>query len=649
MNQLVHETSPYLLRYSEDPINWYPWCNEAFKKAEAENKPVFLSIGYSSCHWCNVMAEESFSDSEVADILNKNFVSIKVDREERPDIDTVYMRACMALNGSGGWPLTLLLTPQKQPFFAGTYFTKKQLAMLLRNAAKLWMDDKKELIKSGAKLSEFIKKDPLKFNTPKHSIADKAYYELEDSFDRIYGGFGDAPKFPSAHNLLFLTAYSELSDNNHALNMVEKTLESMYKGGIFDHIGGGFSRYSTDKKWLVPHFEKMLYDNALLSIAYISAYEATQNNLYLYVARKILSYMENEMLDKDGGFYSSQDADADGEEGKFYIFSPSELDFLGAKESQYICSLLNISQDGEFFGKSIPHLSEAIPLTGEREALLLSSLYKYRKKRFSLFRDEKKMTDWNALAAAAFSKMYGTCGEEKYRIIAENTMEFIETRLKKDGVLMHSLHMNELKAQGFLDDYAYTAFAYICLYESTLNHVYLKRAIEYASETISRFWDSHGGFFFYSNSSEQLIARPKETFDGAIPSGNSIMGFILSRVSEVNRNFKKYSDAQLKYLAGAISEHPSAHTFAAYAILDSLVPAKKLVLMAKTSADISELKNEFTGKNRMNLRIMVNDDTNPNPFIQGYGESKDKSTYYICSGSVCHPPVYSLQDALKLL
>lgn len=409
-NELIHEKSPYLLQHAYNPVNWYPWGAEAFEKAKKEDKPIFLSIGYSTCHWCHVMERESFEDSEVAELLNRDFVSIKVDREERPDIDSVYMNVCMAFTGSGGWPLTIIMTTEQKPFYAATYIPKNQkygtvgMTELLPVIADLWKNKRRELLRTGNEIISVLKERKGRKN---EKISKKLLIEAADTFksifDRKYGGFGAAPKFPSPHNLLFLIRYSYYENDKNALEMAEKTLEQMYRGGIFDHIGGGFSRYSTDSRWLVPHFEKMLYDNALLIYTYAESYQLTKNELYKNVAERTIEYVLRELTDTKHGFYCGQDADSEGVEGKYYTFTPDEVkSVLGEKDGSRFCNSFDITEDGNFEGKSIPNLLKKI---AEADNSTLKKLYDYRLRRTSLHKDDKVLTAWNGLMIAALAMM----------------------------------------------------------------------------------------------------------------------------------------------------------------------------------------------------------------------------------------------------
>ena len=431
-NQLKSETSPYLLQHAENPVNWYPWCEEAFEKAKTENKPIFLSIGYSTCHWCHVMAHESFEDNKTAEILNKYFISIKVDREERPDIDSVYMSVCQAFTGSGGWPMSIFMTWDKKPFFAGTYFPPQSrygmpsFSELLNAIANQWYSNKKDLLESAEKIIKHLINTQSDEKTQTNSdLIQRAVQILEHTFDSTHGGFGDAPKFPTPHNLLFLMLYAKQHNNSDALKMAEKTLLQMRKGGIFDHIGYGFSRYSTDKYYLAPHFEKMLYDNALLIIAYSSLYSITKNNIYLDTAEKTAEYILNEMTSEDGGFYSAQDADSEGIEGKYYTFSLKEIiNILGEENGREFAEVFDITDGGNFEGVNIPNLLKSNNLRAEFQDEI-KKLYTYRKNRFKLHLDDKILLSWNSMMIAALSMLYRVTRNKKYLNAAQKSQKFI--------------------------------------------------------------------------------------------------------------------------------------------------------------------------------------------------------------------------------
>lgn len=593
-NRLINEKSPYLLQHAYNPVNWYPWGEEAFAKAKAEDKPIFLSIGYSTCHWCHVMAHESFEDKEVADLLNRNFVSIKVDKEERPDIDAVYMTVCQGMTGSGGWPMTIIMTPEQKPFFAGTYFPKEKkyhipgVIDILEAVSREWQQNRKTLLDAAdsivRNLNQGKGQSPANGQTDKVGLAEKKLFEdakkrFLSSFDGRYGGFGRSPKFPSPHNLMFLLRYSQFEKDTEALEMVEKTLKQMYRGGIFDHIGFGFSRYSTDEKWLVPHFEKMLYDNALLTIIYLEAYQVTKNELYHVVAAKTMDYIAREMTSEEGGFFSAQDADSEGVEGKYYVFTPEELvEKLGEKEGTEFNQFFDITEKGNFEGKSIPNLIE-----NERYYDLpshiqshLEEIYTYRMGRTKLHKDDKILTSWNALMIVAYAKAFKALHEERYLLTTKKAVEFIREKMVYSDDRLHiSYREGAATGTGNLDDYAFVIWALLELYEATLETSYLDQAILFAGTMISHFWDEEkGGFYLTDKTAENLIYRPKEVYDGAIPSGNSVASYVLVKLNKLTGKpeYKELSLKQLRFLSSQVSEYPTGYSFSLMALMMELFP-----------------------------------------------------------------------------
>lgn len=588
-NRLKNEKSPYLLQHGENPVDWYPWGEEAFQKADREDRPVFLSIGYSTCHWCHVMAHESFEDEEVAKVLNENYICIKVDREERPDIDAVYMSVCQALTGSGGWPLTVVMTPGQKPFFAGTYFPKRSryghpgLLDILEEISRLWKADRETLVNAGEEITAAIRQESSsKEQEPDRRLLNYAYALFQRSFDREWGGFGTAPKFPSPHNLMFLMRYAVFGRTmeSPALQMVEKTLDAMAKGGIHDQIGGGFSRYSTDDKWLVPHFEKMLYDNALLILAYMDAYQITKREQYAGTARRTADYILRELTDDAGGFYCGQDADSDGVEGKYYVFTPEEvLSVLGREEGNAFCEHYGITEKGNFEGKSIPNLigQECIQRLEADE----QKLYQYRLGRTKLHKDDKILLSWNAWTILALARAGRILREERYLKAAVRARDFIEENMvDADGRLYLRFREGEAANSGQLEDYAVYALALLELYQADFQVKYLEAALFRAEQMLSFFWDAeNGGFYKTASDAETLIARPKETYDGAIPSGNSAAAMVLERLAMLTgeQRWQEASDRQMRYMAGAVREYPAGYGFALLSMADTLDVHRELV------------------------------------------------------------------------
>lgn len=682
-NLLKNETSPYLLQHAENPVNWYPWCKEAFERAKKEDKPVFLSIGYSTCHWCHVMAHESFEDEKTAEILNQYFISIKVDKEERPDIDSIYMSVCQAFTGSGGWPTTIILTPEQKPFFAGTYFPKTArygqigLQELLLAIQEKWKNDRKSLLDSAEDVISHLNSETKNVITSKESemIEDADVQLIETAFghycrlfDRNNGGFGRAPKFPTPHNLLFLMRYYEKSGKKEALNMVEKTLTQMYLGGIFDHIGGGFSRYSTDDYFLVPHFEKMLYDNALLVMAYCKAYQLTGNSIYYVVAKRTADYVLEEMTSVEGGFYSAQDADSEGVEGKYYLFGPKEIiQICGETEGRKFNQYFDITERGNFEGKSIPNLLKQSELDEKSNSVLSSQdneqsykrngllyslrnnqfeqdfeeckkkIYEYRKKRYELHLDDKILTSWNGLMISAMCYLYRISGDRNYLEAAIKAQSFIEKNLCENNTLFVSFREGKRGGIGFLDDYANEILALLHLYEATFNTDYLEKAKMFCEKAMDHFYDKeNGGFFLYGKDNESLILRPKETYDGAVFSGNSSMAYNLVKLFYLTGEdkFSETAEKQLKFLASEAREYPSGHAMFLIALLEYDNAPDKVTIVVKDKKDLEKLRC------RIPLDTMISvleEPTKDYPLLNG------RTTFYVCKGCACQPPVNELK------
>lgn len=642
-NHLRDTSSPYLLQHSENPVDWYPWGKEAFEKAKKENKPIFLSIGYSTCHWCHVMAHESFEDDSIAKILNANFVSIKVDKEERPDVDSIYMAVCQAFTGSGGWPTSIFMTPEQKPFFAGTYFPKESrygmmgFKELLTVIHEKWVTNQKELIGSADAVVATLNQ---KNTTPTQAdvkLIESAITLYKRNYDKKNGGFGSAPKFPAAHNLLFLLKHHEKSGDPQSLEMVEHTLQQMYKGGIFDHIGYGFSRYSTDNSFLVPHFEKMLYDNALLIMAYCKAYWITKKHLYLEVAEKTATYILREMTSAEGGFYSAQDADSDGEEGKYYVFEPQELmDLLGEKNGKALNAHFSITERGNFEGKSIPNLLNTEDYTNQFDSFLLQ-IYEYRKKRTHLHLDDKILTSWNSLMIVAMCWLYRTSKNNTYLEVAKKAQSFIDEHLSREDSLYVSYRQGSRSQIAFLDEYANNIFALLALYDATLNSQYLMQAIRKTKKAIGDFFDDkNGGFFLYGKDNEKLIMQPKEMYDGAIPSGNSIMAYNLIRLTPIatEESFDSICKKQIDFMYGEAQHYPSGYAMFLYSLFDYFEPGETITVVPKKNDDLRILPLCVSN----DCFIKVCPESSPEfPMIH------DKTTYYICKNHSCLPPTNDFQ------
>ncbi len=659
-NRLTNEKSPYLLQHKENPVNWYPWGEEAFQKARKEDKPVFLSIGYSTCHWCHVMAHESFEDDEVAEILNRDYISIKVDREERPDIDAVYMSVCQAVTGSGGWPLTVFLTPEQKPFFAGTYFPKQakygQLGLigLLERVTYLWKNERQSLLRAGNDLTGAIHQSHSGVaQKPDRATVKTAYNQLLRRYDHKWGGFGAAPKFPTPHNLLFLMQYAHRMQESGALQMATVTLEHMARGGIHDHIGGGFSRYSTDEKWLVPHFEKMLYDNALLLMAYVTAYQYTKKESFSDVAHRTADYILRELTDEQGGFYCGQDADSEGVEGKYYVFTPEEVKkTLGETDGTEFSRLYDITATGNFEGKNIPNRINATHDGWNRKDSRLQKLYDYRLQRTQLHKDDKILLSWNGWTILALARAGQALDKKRYLDAAMNAHQFISKEMTDDKDRLYLRWRDGDAANaGQLDDYAVYALALLELYRVTFDAAYLQEAICRAEQMVALFEDSQGGYFMTAADSEQLIARPKETYDGAIPSGNSVAAMVLQRLASLTGE-KKWQDAadrQMEFLAAAIGGYPASSCFGVLAMMDAVYSHRELVCAVKDGL-LEELLQYLKENPAEDIRVLLKTEANAEilakcaPFTQSYPIPETGAMYYLCQNGACKAPVKSFSE-----
>ncbi len=645
-NRLQYETSPYLLQHKENPVDWYPWCAEAFERAKAEDKPIFLSIGYSACHWCHVLAHESFEDNEIAEILNRDFISIKVDKEERPDIDSVYMSVCQAFTGSGGWPTSIFMTADQKPFFAGTYFPKtsrggmigfKELLIAINEA---WKNDRSSLLEQSDKIINHLNQTEVSKDNAEIELTHSAMSVYSKIYDEKYGGFGRAPKFPTPHNLLFLLSYYERYKDKESLKMAEHTLLQIYRGGMFDHIGFGFCRYSTDKKFLVPHFEKMLYDNALLILAYCKAYSVTNNSLYLEIAEKTAQYILCEMTSSEGGFFSAQDADSEGEEGKYYLFTPDEIiSVLGETNGEKFNRHFDITSTGNFEGKSIPNLLNS-DVTDKSFEEFLPKLQQFRKNRYSLHLDDKILTSWNSLMIAAMCELYLVSKNDIYLNAAQKADGFIKKYLYEDNTLFVSFRDTKRGVKGFLDDYASYIFAQFYLYRATLDSKYLDCAKRMCDKVASDFSDSTGGFYLYSNQSEELILRPKEIYDGAVPSGNSLMAYNFVKLYHLTTDdkYKDLAEKQLDFISSETSQYPTNHAMFLMALLEYSEPPIKVTIVADNKTNI----NDFVLNLPTNAIIILL--TKP---AGEYPLKNSKTTYYLCKGKACMPPTNDLNEIMN--
>ncbi len=656
-NRLSKEHSPYLLQHAENPVDWRPWGPEVFEEAKRADKPVFLSIGYSTCHWCHVMAHESFEDEAVAQIVNKEFLPVKVDREERPDVDAVYMAACVAMNGSGGWPLTVLLTPDQKPFWAGTYLPKARLLHLLQEAARLWREDRTGVLAAGETLTAHLRQEAEhRAGAPSRELVSRAVRQFVQIYDPQWGGFGPAPKFPTPHNLIFLLRYARLTGEKGAQEMALHTLDSMYRGGLFDHVGGGFSRYSTDGRWLIPHFEKMLYDNALLTLAYTEAFQHTRRPIYEEIVRRTLDYVLRELSGPQGGLCCGQDADSDGVEGKYYLLTPDEgIRVLGEADGGRFCQWYGIARSGNFEGKSVPNLLEQPEFDREPEgmAALREKVYAYRLSRTALHRDDKVLTAWNGLALAALARAGLVLDEPRYLDAARRrTADFLAERLTgPGGRLLARWRDGDAAHPGKLDDYAFYAYGLLELYGATFDLSYLARTAELAGQLLERFFDwEHGGFYPYASDGEQLLTRTKEAYDGAMPSGNSVAALVLSRLARLTGEgrWREAADRQLRWLAGAAGDYPAGHSFAMLAVLEELWPSAELVAAAREIPE--ELRAFLRETTHPELATLVKTPEDADslavvaPFTKDYPIPEQGVRYYLCRNGACAQPVDRISE-----
>lgn len=662
MNSLQHEKSLYLLQHKDNPVNWYPWGEEAFQKAKEENKPIFLSIGYATCHWCHVMNRESFEDKEIAQELNDNFVSIKVDREERPDIDSTYMVVCQMLNGQGGWPLNVIMTPEKEPFFAATYIPKEArfnrigLRQLLPGIIGMWKHEPGrvrnavESIKDG--FSKSLEYKPGAF--PTEEALNAATNQLLDSFDEENGGFGGAPKFPNPHNLIFLLRqWHHLKDDN-IKNAVEKTLTEMRLGGIWDHIGFGFHRYSTDKKWLLPHFEKMLYDQALLMMAYTEGWQVTKNPLFKQTVEEIALFIQNEMTDNEGGFYSAQDADSEGEEGKFYVWNSDEVEqILEKNDADWFKKVFNFKDGGNFKDEAtgsytntnIPHLLSE--LKGEdigRFEQIRQALFNHRDKRIKPLLDDKILTDWNALMIAAFAKAGSVFRDKAYLQTAIKGFDFILKELFTSENLLHRYRNGEASINGFADDYAFLIWSALELYEATLNQEYLNHATKFTDVFIEKFWDNENGAFFMTKEHDgQTLGHQKHIFDGATPSANTVAMYNLLRLGRLTENvdLERKADQIGRYFSNELNQYGSSITMGMIALQFIHHNAKEIVISVGENGYegfLDAIKSTYLPNKVMLLNKDIKT-TAQSSFMSTLLPINNKTTVYICNNYSCDTPI----------
>jgi hypothetical protein len=687
-NRLLGEKSPYLLQHAHNPVDWYPWGKEAFEKAQAESKLVFLSIGYSTCHWCHVMERESFEDEETAAVINSTCVPIKVDREERPDLDQVYMTVCQALTGSGGWPLNVLLTPEGTPFFAGTYYPRESghgrvgLKDLLRQAAALWRDDPERVRASGRDIVAGLARPPSGGRT--EALDERTFAAAVDlfrrDFDALRGGFGPAPKFPTPHNLTFLLRRFRRTGDREILRMVEATLGAMARGGLFDHVGFGFHRYSTDADWLLPHFEKMLYDQAGLALAYLEAFQATRTPLWGEVARKTLTYLLRDMTGPEGGFYSGEDADSEGVEGKFYVWTREEiLGALGPEEGDLFCRVYGALAQGNYreeatggkSGSNILHLSRPLDETAQAEGIpegtlterleaCRSVLFARRESRVRPGRDDKVLTAWNGLMISALARASSILDEPAYVEAAARAADFLLTALRHEGRLLRRYREGEAAIPAFAEDYAFLGRGLLDLYAATFAPERLRQSVDLARELIRLFWDETGeGLFDTASDAEELVMRPKEAYDGATPSANSVALELFSRLFLLtgDLSWKERAQAIVDAFAPRVLRYPAAFTQFLQSAAYLLEPTREVVVAGDparedTQALLGALRRSYApetaglfvpqGPGSEGIGALA-------PFASSMKPMEGKAAAYVCEGFTCRQPTTDPQELRRRL
>ena len=666
-NDLINETSPYLLQHAHNPVNWFAWNEAAFEKARAEDKPVLLSIGYSACHWCHVMERESFENEEIAGLMNENFVSVKVDLEERPDVDQIYMTFVQMTTGGGGYPLNVFLTPDKKPFFGGTYFPPERkfnmpsFPQVLTSIADAWREKRGELIDSADDIVREIKKIGMAEFAPETlsgEILDAAFAAFVRSFDNVNGGFGGAPKFPPAMALEFLLRYYHQTEDANALAMVEKTARKMANGGIYDQLGGGFHRYTVDAIWLTPHFEKMLYDNAQLARVYLHLFQITKNEFYRRVAAETLDYVKREMTGAGGGFYSAQDADSEGVEGKFFVWTPAEIiGILGEEDARIFNFFYDVSDAGNFEGENIPHAdytideaANALKIGAEDLQTSLDAsrakLFAAREKRVKPFRDEKVLTAWNGLMLAAFAEAAAIFNSAEYLEIAENNADFLLENLQSDNCLLRCWKDGAAKLNAYLEDYANFTDGLLELFQVSGEPKYLRAAKQFADLIIAEFWDeANGGFYFTAENHEELLLRTKDFYDNAVPSGNSVAADALLKLAKLTgiEKYENYAVNVMRLVAPQIRRYPNAFGRILAAAAFYLNPTKEIVIIGKPENELTrEIWNEY-----LPFKIVVTTaaaDADLIPLLENRRMIENKATAYVCEKFICQKPVTTVED-----
>ena len=678
-NRLIFESSPYLLQHARNPIDWYPWGEAAFKKAMDEDKPIFMSIGYTTCHWCHVMEHESFEDEDVAILMNRDYVCVKVDREERPDIDNVYMSVTQMMTGRGGWPMTIIMSPKKIPFFAGTYFPKSSMTQLIPHFADIWKNQRHKVTEVGESIMKSLKE--MQANRTGGDLngthLDACFQGLRKIYDPQHGGFGQQPKFPTAHTLGFLLRYSHRTENKEALEMVKNTLKKIHQGGVYDQIGLGIHRYSVDNEWLVPHFEKMLYDQALFALANLECFQVTKDPYFARVVEEILTYVTRDMTSPEGGFYSAEDADSEGKEGKFYVWTEEEIEeILGAEDAALFLEIYRFEKKGNFIdestlkktGTNIPHLRKSLDQHArdknqnieefrQKINTFHSKLFTYRKKRVHPQKDDKVLTDWNGLMISTFAQAAKVLKQKKYLVIAQKAADFCLSELRlENGRLLKRWRKGQSGLPAHLEDYAFFTQGLLDLYEASFEIKYLQAAIELVDLTIKHFEDSsEGGFYLTADDGEKLLIRAKEIYDGAIPSGNSVMALNLLRVHKMTgqKNYLNSAENLFSAFSGFIEKNPQGAEVLLNALDFALAPAKEIVIAGErgspeTTQLIETVNQYFIPAKVLLFRSTETDEpeiTKLSPFLINHGLVKGKPAVYICENQTCQQPQ---TDLIKL-
>jgi len=689
-NRLINEKSPYLLQHAHNPVQWFAWGKEAFDRALNEDKPILLSIGYSTCHWCHVMEHESFESDEIASLMNEHFISIKVDREERPDLDQIYMTAVTAIAGQGGWPLTVFLTPERMPFYGGTYFPPHArwghpgFSEVLTAINHSWKTDRSRVLGASAELTALIRQHSSKSSDgrlPDEITLDAGFNQLQSQFDSTYGGFGQMPKFPMGHNLSFLLRYWKRTGREAALNIVTKTLTAIAQGGMYDQVGGGFHRYSVDQTWHVPHFEKMLYDQALMVRAYLEAYQATKDPLFKRIAQETITYVLWQLRDDKGAFYCAEDADSlepgttHKKEGAFYVWTMQEFkEILGGPNAEVCGFYFGVETDGnvqsdphqEFTHKNILFVARSLEETAQhfgktpeeiKHILERSTVQLFEAREFKPrpHLDDKVLVDWNGLMISSLSLAASILNDETYKKAACEAADFLlEKMITPEGRLLHRYRDDDAAILGTLEDYAFFSFGLLDLYEATFDAKYLAQAKILADRMIELFWDeAKGGFFLTGRDAEELIARPKEIYDGALPSGNSVAALVLQKMYRFTSRdlYRQKAEDVLKAFAQPVGQHPSAHAFCLMALDFALGPVSEVMLASAADSPQCEAMQQAVFRefypNKVVVRLTGQESSSLSeliPLVKGRTVPENGAAAYVCEGQICRPPVFSDEE-----